>query len=334
MKLWFVSPDESPLASRDPSLINAIRNEMLQHLDVGRAKSPNEADAIILHESFSFKEWRYVSKLLADPVTGPYPHKAYTVNTDDIATGLLAGLYTSIPRNRFQAQCHRAVPYFWYPNEWVLKPPCTGTRKPRFLATWRGNVGSNPKLRQALFEQCQGSSTMLAEATETGWNLHGEQEKRRYVDVLREGRFSLCPAGWAPVSWRIYESMALGVSPVIIADSFVPPDGPDWDRFAIRVPENSLHELETVLSEHSSAFDKMGMLALDAWREFFEPDKVIRYYGKSLLDCIRSRSGFCSRESELCRWRSLRMRWSNRWTFLQRLQTWVSQRRFRRSVAI
>lgn len=328
IKLWFVSPDECPLASRDFSVLQAIKSELLSRPRVVLANSPAEADAIVIHEEFSFKEWRYISKLLADPVIGFYPHKTYTVNTDDIASGLLRGVYTSLPWNRFQPEFHRAVPYWWYPNEFVLEPPCAYAAEPKYLATWRGNIGSNPKLRKALCMECNRSSSMLAETTQSDFNLHGDLEKKHYVDVVRNGRFSLCPAGWAPTSWRIYESMAMGVAPVIIADFFVPPAGPDWDSFSLRIPEKELREMETVLHRHSPDFKKLGNLARAAWEEFFAPHKIIDYYCNSLLVCIRGQPESNSREGEVRRWKSLRMRWSNKWTIVQRLQARLSRSLF------
>lgn len=326
MKLYFLFPQESSLASREISLLASIKARLLSLPNIVLAGSPNDADAILIHEEFSFKEWRYIRKLLADPIVGTWPHKTYTINTDDIASGLLRGVYTSLPRDRFHPGIHRAVPYAWYPNEKVLECPQATASKPKFLAAWRGNVSSNIKLRKKLIKICCNSSSMLAEVTQTGFNRHDDVEKKKYVDVVRSGQFSLCPAGWAPASWRIYESMAMGVSPVIIADSFVCPRGPDWGSFSIRIQENCLPHLESMLGRFSPNFKKMGKLARENWERFFMPDKVIDYYCAALLDCMRFQPQFSSREREVQRWKSWRMHWSNKWTLVQRLTTRVSNR--------
>ena len=318
MNLYFLTPQDSALAARDTSFLNSIRAELLGRSGVSEAISPAEADAILIHEEFSFKEWRYIQKLLAAPVIGTYPHKTYTINTDDIASGLLRGIYTSLPRNRFDPAIHRAAPYMWYQNELVLERPTPTTTGPQFLATWRGNVSSNTKLRRSMIRACNCSTSMLAEPTHSWFNQHTVEEKRRYIDVVRNGRFSLCPAGCAAVSWRIYESMALGIAPVIIADAFMPPRGPDWDSFSVRIPESSLHHLEAVLQHYSPEYKSMGALARSAWEEFFLPSRIASYYCDALMELLCNRPQENSRGAELRRWQSFRMQWSNSWTILQR----------------
>jgi hypothetical protein len=147
-----------------------------------------------MHESWAFREWRYIDKLLADPVIGRYSPKVYTVNNDDAATGLLRGAYSCLPARRFDDDLHVAVPFLARPNEEVLAHAGKSPGEARCLGVWRGNPHSNRKLRGQLLQLYGGSKNFEVESTDS-WKDHGMQEKLRYVQMLRSGKFSLCPGG-------------------------------------------------------------------------------------------------------------------------------------------
>jgi hypothetical protein len=315
MKIQFLFVSSSDLASEDAALLEKVKAEMLAR-DCVEVFDSGQADAIVLNEAFSFKEWRYIRKLSGDPIVGRYPHKIYTINTDDSAAGLLRGIYTSLAVHRFDARFHRAVPYAACLNERVLQRIDEVQPERKYLAAWRGNTISHP-IRKKLVRQLAGNPRFHVAATES-WFNHDAGEKDAYVDLLLASKFSLCPAGWAPVTFRIYESMALGIAPVILADGFVPPNGPDWSSFALTWKESRLAELETLLAQNEKDYVKRGHLAKIAWERYFSPQNVHGYYADSLLECIRANPG-SSRAAELKRWNSDGMAWANRWTIPQRL---------------
>lgn len=64
------------------------------------------------------------------------------------------------------------------------------------------------------------------------------QRERRYVDLLRRTVFSLCPSGSGPNTIRVWESLALGAVPVILADGLrLPGDPMLWQQAAVFVRE-------------------------------------------------------------------------------------------------
>ena len=273
MKLRFLRPNEVPLASEDVTLIESIRAELLGRPGIEEASSAGSADALLIHEPWAFREWRYIDRLLADPVIGPRPHKVYTLNSDDAGSGLLRGAYCCLSARRFDPSLHAAIPFFAAPNEAVLAHAGVPREPATLLATWRGNPKSNRRLRGELLDRFGGSGSIKVESTDS-WLNHVAEEKLHYVRLLRSGKFALCPAGWGPSSFRIFESMALGVAPVIIADEFVEPVGPDWRSFSVRVKEAELGALESILHERAGRHEEMGALAHRAWREYFEPSVV------------------------------------------------------------
>lgn len=318
MKIRFLSAADTPLANTDTAAMQTLRSEMLRHPGVTEAANNEEADALVLHEPWAFREWRYIDKLAADPVVGRWPHKVYTINGDDAAAGLLRGVYTCLPRSRFDPKLHAAVPFLAQPNEEVVA--LAGTPRPpvSYLGTWRGNPKSNRRLRQGLLDVCSRSPAFKVESTES-WLNHGPDEKRHYVDLLRAGKFSLCPGGWAPASMRIFESMALGVAPAIIANEFVEPPGPDWSAVSVRVPEGELPSLQSRLEALADSALAMGEAAHQAWREHFRPERIFAYYADALLRLIHENAGRGSVDEEVARWRSHRMAKLNGWTLPQRV---------------
>jgi hypothetical protein len=324
MKLRFLTPNDTPLACTDPHLLDAIRTELLQRPGVVEAEDVEEADALIVHEPWAFREWRYIDRLVADPVVGRHAHKVYTVNSDDAAAGLLRGVYTCLRRSRFDPKLHAAVPFFAQPNEQVATEAGTPRPPASLLATWRGNPKSNRPLRQAVLDLCSGSPLFRAESTES-WLNHGDDEKTRYVALLRSGKFSLCPGGWAPASIRIFESMALGVAPVLIADDFVEPNGPDWATVSLRVPEAELPSLQARLEARAHEYLAIGERAYQAWHQHFRHDRLMRYYADALVTLIQGNAKGGSAAAEFARWRSPQMARLNGWTLPQRIANKVNR---------
>lgn len=317
MRLLFLDHSASELANPDPSLLNAVATELLGPLGAVRADSAELADAILLNEPWAFREWRYIDRLAADPIVGRYPHKTYTINVDDAPTGVLRGAYTSLSRQLFDPALHVAVPYSLETNEFVLAEAGPSRPPPTHLATWRGNTKSNRRLREALVRRYRERPGFLVETTES-WMNHDAQEKRRYVDLLRSGKFSLCPAGWAASTFRVYESMALGVAPVVIADDFVLPSGPPWEAISVRIAESDIGRLAEILQGAEERSAEMGRLAHQHWYRLFSPAELPRYYASQLMRLISVTRGTGSRESEMQRWRSRKTYVANHWTLPQR----------------
>jgi hypothetical protein len=314
MKLYFLKRDLTSLSDHEAKALDAIKESLLAK-DVEEVFNPKKADAIIIQEENSFKNYRYIKNLELDGFISAYPEKVFTINTDDCATGLLRGLYTSLPRYRFNSSIHAIVPYIHFPNDLVFTA-YEDKINPIYLASWRGNTKSN-SLRPKMVSLLGAKNEFYIEQTDS-WLNHALDEKKSYVNLIRASKFSLCPAGWAPVSYRIYESMALGKCPVIIADHFVPPKGPNWNSFALFYPEKDLGGLSSYLHSKKNLAADLGRTAYEAWQTYFCADVIKEYYANTLLSLIRQ-TPKTSKEAELKRWRSLNMYWKNKWTLPQRV---------------
>ena len=92
---------------------------------------------------------------------------------------------------------------------------------------------------------------------------------RRYADVCKASKFILCPRGMGASSVRLFDSMRMGRVPVILSDQWVPPEGPRWDKFSVRIPEADFEQIPALLERLESEALQMGMLARAEWEEWF-----------------------------------------------------------------
>lgn len=66
-----------------------------------------------------------------------------------------------------------------------------------------------------------------------------------FVSTMQRSRFALCPRGYAPTSFRMYEAMSFGCIPVYISDEFVLPweSHLPWETFCITCEQYNLSHL-------------------------------------------------------------------------------------------
>lgn len=81
---------------------------------------------------------------------------------------------------------------------------------------------------------------------------HSDKERTdKYNKLLLDSRYSLCPSGSGPNSIRFWESLATGSIPVLLADTLELPNHELWTHTIIRLSEEKLEELPTILSSIS-----------------------------------------------------------------------------------
>lgn len=74
------------------------------------------------------------------------------------------------------------------------------------------------------------------------------QKTKKYNKVLLNSRFSLCPSGSGPNSIRFWESLACGAIPVLLADTLDLPQGFEWSKIIVVVPEYEVDDISKALS--------------------------------------------------------------------------------------
>jgi hypothetical protein len=112
---------------------------------------------------------------------------------------------------------------------------------------------------------------------------------RRYAELTKASRFVLCPRGLSPSSIRLFETMRMGRAPVILADAWVRPAGPNWEQFAIQVREKDFEQLPRILEEREGEAVAMGELARTEWDRWFSEEVLFHHLVELCLDIQRNR---------------------------------------------
>ncbi|KAG2217708.1 hypothetical protein INT45_009071 [Circinella minor] len=70
-----------------------------------------------------------------------------------------------------------------------------------------------------------------------------------YTERLARAKYGLSPMGWTLDTTRIWEFMAFGVVPIVIADGIIEPFefDVDWDSFIVRIRRDEVHRLDEIL---------------------------------------------------------------------------------------
>ena len=256
------------------------------------------ADAILLTDAVGGP--RLAHALLEDRTIKAHWNKVFIHSEEARPFRLLPGLYTSLPLGAGDEEIARAIGYpCWTPNAMNLcidqtaeAPPA---REPDLLYSFIGRR-SHP-VRDRLFEAAHPSGrTLVVDSTNIYRHFVGgagsdADAQRRYVDIALRSRFALCPRGWATSTLRLYEMMALGVAPVILADRWVAPRGPGWERFALFVPERLAADLPRILSEREDEWRALGDAAFEAFREYFSPQRQFRTMTTALAELLPVSAG-------------------------------------------
>lgn len=114
-------------------------------------------------------------------------------------------------------------------------------------------VGSNThSIRETLFRYCMHDSVFHIKHKE--WSIDvSDTELMYFIDITTRSKFSLCPRGAAPSSFRMYEILQLNSIPVIVYDKKWLPfeDVIDYASFCVLVHEKEIPYLKNILNNIS-----------------------------------------------------------------------------------
>jgi hypothetical protein len=161
-----------------------------------------------------------------------------------------------------------------------------------FLFSYMGRR-SHPIRRRILIEFSNASDCYLEDTSAYDhWDTQANNRhdfQARYANVMARSKFVLCPRGWSPTTIRIFETMQMGRVPVILADDWRRPLGPDWESFAVFWKERQLTALPAHLASIQREASAMGRRARLAWEEYVSPDREWATLANSLHDLHHSR---------------------------------------------
>jgi hypothetical protein len=254
-------------------------------------EDPEEADIIIFAERQQGEDPFYF-EVTRNEIYKCYKHKSYlyhdyflTINRIQTITPVLEAKYYDPIFNQ----------PFSYISGWIsgkTVQPATENQQKDFLFSFVGTKNTHP-LRNKLFEiqriGCYISDTSAIQPWQLSEAEFKEYEEHYYSISLRS-KFILCPRGLSANSYRLYESMEMGVAPVIISDEWVPTVGPQWQDFSIQIPEAAVDEIPRILEQRAADALRMGKLARQAWEEWFARDKQFHYLTEACLKLHATRS--------------------------------------------
>jgi hypothetical protein len=202
--------------------------------------------------------------------------KSISITETDIPTYHLPGLYAANEKSFLTHKRTRTMSYFISQRDRgnpeiarLLGQPQEKT----YLYSFMG--GSNSWPRKHIFRRLKSGPDTVIEATDhyNHWSEAQDPEaknrqRRRYASVIASSKFALCPRGCGLSSYRLFESMSLGVAPVVISDRWRPIEGVDWS-FALFVPERKIPDLDNMLRARESEWADRGRAGLAAYHKHF-----------------------------------------------------------------
>lgn len=232
------------------------------------------ADAIIFAENYG-AGWHF-ERVREHALTKRYREKCFLFSSNPLAIPFLPGVYSSLGRRWASS---RTVPGFYVgqpPNEFTTyTPPDPGLP---YLFSFMGSIQNAPvrrKLAGLSHPRSVFHDTSADFARLLGWKMSTRERRdyqRRYAKLTKASKFVLCPRGVSVSSIRLFETMRMGRVPVVLSDDWLPPPGPAWETFTIRVREKAFAQLPRVLEEREVEAEAMGKLARAQWEDWFSEE--------------------------------------------------------------
>jgi hypothetical protein len=230
----------------------------------------DQADVILFAENHAHGD-PYCLSVRHHPVYRRFPEKCFIYHDDDYAVAVLRGIYPSIRKRDYLVDRCRSAGYIAriVENDAIRYDPAPRTR--RWLYSFLGEA--NSRVRLALLARAHPDGLIRDTTRIRLWQMEPGPARdaftTAYAEAILDSQFVLCPAGFGPSSFRVFEAMEMGRVPVILSDEWVPPPGPRWNEFSVRVPECRTGEISAILSNYSDRHEVMGRLARRAWEQWF-----------------------------------------------------------------
>lgn len=249
---------------------------------------PLTADLVI----FGTDEIRYIDN---SALFRAHQSKSICITESDIPSYRLPGLYAANKKGLLTLSRTKTINYLVSAqanaNEEIAKVAGLKFDK-KYLYSFMGKANSWPRKR--LFRYVHSSSDTVIETTHSyhHWTNDAHESskdnhRRRYAEVMASSKFALCPRGCGISSYRLFESMSLGVCPVIISDNWRPIEEIDWN-FALFVPERKISQIDQVMRSHADEWEERGAAALAAYSEFLHPDVIASIVHKKSSELLKS----------------------------------------------
>ena len=268
---------------------------------------PDAADLVLFVETDG-GAGHYFHLVRRHPVYRRHRERSYLFAAEDKVVPLLPGVFTGIERSSYLPDWCRSGFYPGVKERGELRHDPAS--RPGHLYSFVGAGGADP-VRERVMALPGDDAILIDSQAETQAVERGEippvpEEEflGRYVRSVRDSAFVLCPRGGGPSSFRLFEAMMLARVPVIISDEWVPPQGPDWDAFSIRVAESEVEGIPALLEGRRGDAEAMGDAGREAWLDWFSPEAGFHRTVEWCLD-LQSFAGQRSGLRRFAPWRQM-----------------------------
>jgi hypothetical protein len=233
--------------------------------------NPKVADIIIFIEHHPGSD-PYFFQVLKHPVYKRHKHKCYLYHDNDHHLTLMPTISPSVCRTTFNKKLH--FPYQYLEqislNPYVEYNPNKIFEK-KHLFSFMGASRTYPIVREKIIQLFQGDKNIQDTKNSNSWELNEIDRDlyfRNYAQTLVQSKFILCPRGIGPSSYRHFESMKLGIAPVIISDEWIEIEGIDWKSCSIRIKEKDVSEIYNILASRENEYLELGVNARKNYEKF------------------------------------------------------------------
>jgi hypothetical protein len=244
---------------------------------------PRTADLVLFAEYYG--GGFHFERLRSHPVVKRYREKCFLFCSNALVIPFLPGVFASVEKRWASARTCGGF-YLGLPKNEFTTFTAPDHDLP-YLYSFMGSI-ENAAVRRDLAQLRHPKGFFQNTADEFSQLLHRKMSQRerrdyyrRYAEMTKASKFVLCPRGLGVGTIRLFETMRMGRVPVILSDGWVPPDGPAWDKFSIRVREADFHKIPQLLEEREPVAVHMGMLARREWEQWFSEEvafhRVVEY---------------------------------------------------------
>jgi hypothetical protein len=262
-------PDQSPLP-----IWQKLAD--LSNVNDSFTKNPDEADRILfvdLHQAHHLDVRRFVSK---HHLYKNHKNKILVWNEKDRPLFDVRGLYVNVPSYFKNDVTIVPIPYLFVPADPLFHGTNFSASQRTLTCTYRGT--NTHKCRKVL-SQLQLPYCLLIDST-----LSNSIPKHEFLAELDRSIHALCPRGHGLTSFRLYEVMARGCLPVIIADGWVPPKGISWQSFCTFIDEKDTPKFANRLDYTTEEILQRQMNLVCEYNTHLSPNVRMNYFLNQISD--------------------------------------------------
>lgn len=239
--------------------------------------TPDEANIIL----FVGARYRYHTCIRQHPLLKKYPNKCFVFDENDQTIPSVPGLYMGLPKNIWKKDAYRTGFYLRiFDNNHILQTPIDD--KCPLLFWFKGKCENAPVRKKMLKLHHERGVVMDSNSKQN------DSTDIDYFNQLSKSKFVLCPRGIGPSTWRLFETMAAGRVPVIIADDWKPIDNIEWETFSIKIAEHNIMKIPEICATYEKYAPKMGRLARETWERKFSLGSAFQTVVDTCLDIAQS----------------------------------------------